>query len=185
MVLSCLVFICSIINGCISPEQRNEQLIDAIKYNDQNKVAALIVRGADVNYIQDELSPLCVAAMFGSTEIAKDLMVAGAEVQPTGARKSPLHLAAFFGNVELVKTLLEAGASVNSTQAEYGMTPLQQAVSTNQRAVVEYLLQAGADIMQKDSAGRTAYDIAVQHSFNELAAWLQQEMQKSQDAASQ
>ena len=172
-------------NGCITPDQRNEQLIDAIKYNDQNKVASLIVKGADVNHIQDELSPLCVAAMFGSTEIAKDLMAAGAEVQPVGVRKSPLHLAAFFGNVELVKTLLEAGASVNSTQAEYGMTPLQQAASLNQWATVEYLLQAGADIMQQDSAGRTAYDIAVQHSYTELAAWLQQEMQKSQAAASQ
>ena len=41
-------------------------------------------------------------------------------------------------------------------------TALHEAVRHGQVSIVEYLLQVGADVEKKDSAGRTALDVAVE-----------------------
>lgn len=70
-------------------------------------------------------SPLITAALFGRTEIAKDLIDAGAKINFTNNEGSTaLHTAAFFCETETVKLLLENGAD-KTIKNKYGATALE------------------------------------------------------------
>jgi len=74
---------------------------------------------------------------------------------------TPLMLSAAYCPADVMKALLDAGAKVN-VQDIRGMTPLMLAVAseTQDLAVVQLLLKAGADVNAKSTAGETALDWA-------------------------
>lgn len=55
------------------------------------------------------------------------------------------------------------GADVNM-QNELGMSPLHWAVQVQSLELVHLLIEARADVTLKDSAGKTALDLALQNS---------------------
>ena len=57
--------------------------------------------------------------------------------------------------------LLEAGADANKAFSKNGCTPLQVAVHCGHLAVVEALLEAGADVKVTNNDGVSALSIAV------------------------
>jgi ankyrin repeat protein len=179
--MSCLLGCGLVLVGCTPSPNLDQQLVSAIQQGNLKEVTMLISRGAEVNKQQGRLTPLCIAAMYQQTEISRELISAGALVDPQGVQFAPLHLAAFSGNTELIGLFLDNGANVNSTQAEYGSTPLQMAASTNQLAAVLVLLEAGANINQQDNSGSTAFDVAKQHGFNDLANFLKERAKKGPD----
>lgn len=61
----------------------------------------------------------------------------------------PLHLAATLGDIELAKKLLKLGANVDSRMLDEG-TPLLDAVASGHHAMVELLLNHGANILVTD-----------------------------------
>ena len=76
-------------------------------------------------------------------------------VEASGAARSLLHVAAdwpghFANGAQTVRTLVAAGADVNasmsSTQPKHAETPLHWAASSNDIAVLDALLDGGADI---------------------------------------
>lgn len=71
-----------------------------------------------------------------------------------------LFVACHKGNVELAKKLLIEGAKANSISWQSKQTPLHIAVKTNNRMLVELLLQYGADINAKDSMDFSPKDLA-------------------------
>ena len=75
---------------------------------------------------------------------------------------TPLHLAAFMGEAEAAKALLEAGAEVSAQSTNHmANSPLHAALAGAQSpAVVEALVERGADINLKAGAGVTPLHLA-------------------------
>jgi cytohesin len=69
--------------------------------------------------------------------------------------------AARSGRVEAVKLLLLAGAQVNARESWNGQSPLHWAAAEGHGAVVEALIEGGADIRQRSNAGSTPFLFAV------------------------
>ncbi|XP_020580736.1 E3 ubiquitin-protein ligase XB3-like [Phalaenopsis equestris] len=77
--------------------------------------------------------------------------------------ETPLHLAAKQNRLDCVRTLLEKGALVSASSGYSGFlgsTPLHLAAREGSLECVRELLAWGADRLQMDSAGRTAYVVA-------------------------
>ncbi len=120
----------------------------AIYYNDAELVNRLIERGADVQARNSYgATPLSEAAIGGNTQIIKALLDAGAEADERGKDdQTALMIIARTPNVEAAKVLVDAGADVNVTEKWRGQTALMWAAAQNQPAMVDFLIEQGADV---------------------------------------
>ena len=124
----------------------NEDLLEAARGGDIEKVRASLSAGADVNY---EMPGPGVTAIF---------------------------LAAQAGHIEVVKLLIKMKADVNAMEKIDGRTVLIIASQDGRPEVVETLIKAGAKINMKDYNGHTALGMAeytASYADEELAARLQ------------
>jgi len=76
-----------------------------------------------------------------------------------------LHSAALLDDVERAEALLACGADIDAQDAEYGMTPLLEAMSEGDGdftgpKVARLLIERGANTAIKDVQGRTVLDYA-------------------------
>jgi len=71
-----------------------------------------------------------------------------------------------------VRWLLEHGANPNLAWGEQNEAPLHMAAQRWNVAMVELLVQHGADIEQRRADGRTAHTLAELHGNREIAEWL-------------
>jgi quinoprotein dehydrogenase-associated probable ABC transporter substrate-binding protein len=107
----------------------------------------LIDAGADVNapVAKGGYSPLMLAAIAGSTEVAAMLIEHGAKVNAVNpAGVTALMIAAAGNRSAIVGFLLKSGADVNM-RSEDGRTALSIAQANNSDAVVKILSDAGAN----------------------------------------
>jgi ankyrin repeat protein len=72
----------------------------------------------------------------------------------------------------VVALLIGAGASVDQP-GQHGTTPLMAAAANGRRGVVEQLLEAGANPLQRDEASQRAHDLARAGGHAELAELLE------------
>ena len=98
------------------------------------------------------------------------LVAAGADVNalsPTGA--TPLHQAASVEGRETVAMLLAAGADIHARDSE-GNTPLLMAANGGFRnpAVLETLIEAGADVNDRNERGMTVLERTLRSSSDQL-----------------
>ena len=117
----------------------------------------LLKAGANPN-LTDHLgtSPLHVAAFDGRGRMVADLLGAGANKElRTFWGESPLHRAVMNNKVNAVGLLLDAGASTEHRDATLGQTPLSWACKGCLAHIVRVLLNAGADVESRSSAGLT------------------------------
>ncbi|KAI8484635.1 X-ray radiation resistance-associated protein 1 [Branchiostoma belcheri] len=109
-----------------------QELRDAARRGDEEKVTELLQQGVDVNctgWLQN--TPLQFAASGGHVGVAKLLLKAGARVDSRNQfEATPLHSAASRGHVGVAELLLEAGARMDSRNL-YGRTPEDIAASTD------------------------------------------------------
>ena len=97
------------------------------------------------------------AIQAGSLERVKEELARGAGVnKPDGMGATPLHDAVWTGNREIALYLLEHGADVKARHAEGGSTTVAYACIKNDLAMVELLVEHGADLGATDNAGRDA-----------------------------
>ncbi|WP_339939476.1 ankyrin repeat domain-containing protein [Undibacterium luofuense] len=108
---------------------------------------------------------LMLAAFGGSLPAVKILVEAEAEVNQPGW--TALHYGAASGSTEVVAYLLENHAYIDA-EAPNGLTPLMMAVLFGKRAVVELLLEQGADAALRNQKGQTAMDLAKQNAREDL-----------------
>jgi ankyrin repeat protein/predicted DNA-binding WGR domain protein len=105
-------------------------------------VQLLLERGAPVERGDSAWAPLHEAAWQGKADAATLLLDAGAEIDATTADgRTPLAMAAEKDRAELVELLLERGAAIDGGR----FTALMAAARGNHEAIVQRLLDAGAD----------------------------------------
>lgn len=134
----------------------------------------LLQAGADPNPRDHHgASPLHVAAGTGREEIVADLLEAGAdtELQTVGGY-SPLSAAVANNRVSgnrmnVVRLLLNAGASTEHRDVVYGQTSLSWACRSGLAPIVRVLLEAGADVESRSSAGLTPLHLACRYNSAE------------------
>ena len=101
-------------------------------------------------------TPLIHASYEGHVDIVRLLINAGADVNQDGPvhsyrewQESPMMVAACCNHFDVVKMLMEAGAKPDKAD-KFGKTPLMMAVNNNSKAVVQLLIDRGADIIHGD-----------------------------------
>jgi len=157
----------------------------------QNGDAAAVMRllgdGADPNEtVQHQDSPLLCAVTKGDPAIIEALLEHGANVNNRNEQSvTPLMTASLKGDLETVKLLISKDASINQRDAITGrytiyprtgsinwpgeqMTPWMLAASRGHQAIVEALLNAGADPHLRDKAGRNAADVALEQRYTDI-----------------
>jgi ankyrin repeat protein/uncharacterized protein YecT (DUF1311 family) len=143
----------------------------ATSWNDRDAVKALLEKGADPNQCKPSNECALYISAGRDTEILRLLVAAGADVNrpTTSPRYTALGYAAgtrretfasllktggyrgpFPDPVESVRILLASGANVNHVDS-FGESPLRTAMRVNNLAIARLLLQAGADVHQRQS----------------------------------
>lgn len=131
-------------------------------------VAALLAAGASPDKVDNkQRTPLFNAAYGGYPSIVEKLLEKEAKIDLCDHRKwHPLHAAA--DNIEVIELLLRKKADVDfNCQTSDMETPLHLAVSWDCPAVIQFLLDKGADPKLKTDAGFNCLDIAAQASSTE------------------
>ncbi len=111
-------------------------------------------------------TPLHVCAEGNYVEVAETLLKAGADLHAKDrSGRTPLHTAAYWGAAEVVRLLVAHGADVHARD-EDRQTPLHAATAGNSGAVavVQALLEAGADRSATDCQGKTAAQRALEQA---------------------
>ena len=114
-------------------------------------------------------TPICQAAIWAETSIAKLLIDRGAKVNPDNVSNPPLTSAR---NAALVKLLLDHGADVDARDAA-GATALWYASDLDDASIASMLLAHGADVNAVDLAsGDTPLIRAARHGRREIVSML-------------
>jgi hypothetical protein len=124
-------------------------LHSAIQKKSFRSVKILIKHGADVNF-RDAFgdTPLLMLSSYGSKRQFQYLLDHGANIDDQDYFDSTvLHEASREGNVNLAKYLIKEQNANIDAQDKLGNTPLHRAVSENREAVIECLLENGADFV--------------------------------------
>lgn len=125
-------------------------MLDALLAGRWDEVQALLMAGVPIG--------LREAALLDDVERIRRLIDLGVDPIPERGW-SPLHLAAWSGHVRSVEALLSYHVPVDLPMrlpdSLRGCTSLHLAVVNSRRAVVEHLLEAGADPRRRDDAGWT------------------------------
>lgn len=103
-----------------------------------------------------DLPALSVAVDNNQLEIAKFLLDQGVDPNEYGNNKTALHLAAGKGSVQMAELLLRYRASINARGCREDCTPICVAAASGHLAMVEALVENGADVNQVDSGGCAA-----------------------------
>lgn len=106
----------------------------------------------------------------GLGDILKALIAAGAEVNPADpvSGKTPLMNLVEAGYLSETDVLLEARANLDAQDRE-GRTALMFAAERGDEVQIRGLLGYGPDLRLKDAKSRTAYDLAIELGFVDLA----------------
>lgn len=146
-------------------------LMMAARNGNKDVVKSLLASRANVNRRnQFGDTALSMAALNGKLDTAKLLISSKAEISTSGW--APLHYAVYGGSNEITALLIANGADLDA-RAPNGQTALMLAVKANRLDLVQQLVVAKADRDLADAEGRTAWQIAEQLKFKEIADYLQ------------
>ena len=108
------------------------------------------------------VTPLALACGRGNAPIVEALLDAGADANTTLPEgETVLMAAARSGNVDVLRLLLARGADVGATEGWRGQTALMWAAAENHPTAVHALLELGARVDERSTAGWTALLFAV------------------------
>ena len=132
----------------------------AVLYSNAATVAPLLTQGADPNKHNDANA---TALMWAANDLEKTrlLLNHGADVNAkSDDLRTPLMIAARRpGGAPIVRVLLDGGANPNpNAKPEIESSPLLEAITAGDAAIVELLIQRGADVK---AVGQTGLSIAV------------------------
>ncbi|XP_051186579.1 uncharacterized protein [Lolium perenne] len=125
----------------------------------------LLSRGANVDSMSSEGTPLHIAAQCGNVEMMEVLLKYKAN--PNRVVRlfyAPLTLALFASSLKCVELLIKAGADVNAGSPA---TPLTLAATDGLADCIKCLLEAHADPNIPDEIGRMPVELAAIHGWKE------------------
>ena len=139
------------------PQFAQTPIEEALINGDTESLKALLDLGAS-DFFNDR-SPLPAACASGKPELLELMLAYGADPNSSSVtKKSPFAICIFGGaSPEMVQMMLDYGADLNLPPDQYYMLPLIAAMYGRKEddAVIDLLIQAGADINQTDSDGFT------------------------------
>jgi len=157
-----------LINCGASPNTRISSVFPILYYStleNQTEMAKLLIaKGAYINEVSlRNQTALYAAVGRDNIVIFEELLKHGADINLLSDDGPPLHEATFNDNEEMVQLLLSHSADV-SVRGQYGRTALHVAFmhTSGDNGVIPSLLDAGADINDKDHFGLTSFLLAVQ-----------------------
>jgi ankyrin repeat protein len=118
-------------------------------------IRLLIDSGADVNFNNDDETPLVFAVGIGNVEIAALLLEKGASLKEPEKNKEktgPLALAIFSMHDAMIKLLVKKGIDLRCEGSD--MPPLFAAAYRENIKMIDFLLSKGVDINIKDDQGK-------------------------------
>lgn len=134
-------------------------LIDAAFRGDRDRVALCLAAGVSIDAVdRSGASALDHAALHGHAPLVRYLLERGATVVQDGKR-NPLAAAAREGHVQIVDLLLAAGADPSASWLD--KPALIHAIDRRRHDVALDLIDAGANIHDRDRAGRSVLAAAV------------------------
>ena len=146
---------------------------------DTGKTKLVLERGAAVNArTKNGFTALTVAANYrGTTEVVRTLLDHGATVArgtTDTSVPSPLFLAAGTGEIEKAQLLIAHGDGVNEKWTRRGgsYSPLINAIDMGDAPMVQFLIESGADIHERDLRGLTPLSRAVLSNYKDVVAVL-------------
>ena len=146
---------------------------------DVGKTKLVLERGAAVNFrTKNGFTALTVAANYrGTTEVVRVLLDHGATVARGTTETSvptPLFLAAGTGEIEKARLLIAHGDGVNEKWTRLGgsYSPLINAIDMGDASMVQFLIDSGADIRERDLRGLTPLSRAVLSNYKDVVAVL-------------
>ena len=155
-------------------------LIPLIRGDDDVPYVREHFQRVDLEHVFENISvacpPLVSAAIEGDTERVRALLADGADPNLACSEEtalpefSPLHGAAGTGEMACVELLLEAGAAID--RGAHNLTPLFQAVISEQLEAATTLLEHGADANTALEDGSTPLFIASLRCARDLVALL-------------
>lgn len=153
------------------------ELCVAIGAGDAKAVAAALDHGAklDRDCPEQMTAPILHAVDTGNVAVVTLLLDRGANVnqEDNGVGATPMHYAAVKKDAAMVALLAKRGAKVNELTTD-GLSPLVLAVwEGDETAVVQALIDAGADVNAADEQGDTILDVAHAKGHKQVAALLE------------
>ena len=139
-------------------------LLQAVHAGQDGCADLLIAAGARLEMRKPGEAMCSAASTPGSAMLVKRLLRAG--IPPDSAdydSRTGLHLAAAEGHLDTVGALVDGGATLGFVD-RWGVDALTEAVKNDQAAVVDLLLERGADPNSRDHRGHTVLLYAVFNS---------------------
>ncbi|XP_032992531.1 ankyrin repeat domain-containing protein 24 [Lacerta agilis] len=154
--------------------KNDEKLLQAVEYNDAERVASLLVRKGLVPTKLDSegKSAFHLAATKGNTDCLEVMLVHGADAMTTdGSGYAALHLSAKHGHPQCVSKLLQASCPVDVADS-HGRTALHHAAVNGCISCLEILCDFKAPLNTKDKDGATPLLLAAKMSHSEMCRYL-------------
>jgi ankyrin repeat protein len=134
----------------------------AVDHNklDLNKIADLILKGADIHFQYDrDMTLFDFAFKRHHVDVVNFFMDADMDVNPLMDHAFHLFLAIEYGRDDLVKMILDSKKIDVNVRNHRGDTPLIQACYLENLACIQHIVNAGADVSLKNAEGKTPQDI--------------------------
>ena len=143
-------------------------------YGHKDGVELLLKYGANTEAKHAyDITPLLGSIRWNRIEVARLLVEKEANVDATDTLgRTPLILSATKGYLELAKIFIESDADIRIKDKNYKRTALHFAALNGHLNIVAELLKNGADMNEKDGAGKTPLDYANKYGHERVAKLL-------------
>ena len=118
-----------------------EELYHACENGRKEEAQRLIREGADVEWRNEDITPLIAAASYGHVDVVRLLLDHGADIHNKSNGFTALHWAACNGKDEAVRLLIQRGADLHIMN-DGGCTPLDIAKGFNKSSTAAIIKEA-------------------------------------------
>lgn len=147
-------------------------LMDASMKGNAEMVSRLLQSKADPNLQSSSGETALWRALVNKhADIARELLIVGAKPAGCMNPRDVMVLATNLNDVSVIDLLIECGVSVNTCQ-DNGWSPLMNAALNGNAEMVRWLLNHGANPLQRLEDGTTAAHVAAVHGYEDIAQFI-------------